>query len=251
MKKLLLATCLLAANLLPSSTFGQDKKVDDIFKTYRFAMFVSPTFNSLRPTSSTIDNYAITKGSGNVGFSFGLEVDYNINDRYTILSGIGMDWRGGTINTVHVPSSPLLTDYASSASVDYRLQYLTLPIALKMVAVEVDKKTKVFAQTGFDLGILLSQRGNYTITTSGSTTPVTGEKTKLSGFATSVPLNIGWGIGPGVEYDLNGKNSVFASILYRNGFIDHTSPKNNKKDFKFSDGNIRSNSFAIRIGYFF
>lgn len=228
---------------------NSQSKAEDIFRTYRFGLFIGPTFNSMRPTASTIDNYSVSKTKGNVGFSFGLTADYNINDRYTIFSGVGMDWRGGSINTVH-DSTTIKVEYVHSASVKYRLQYLTVPIGLKMKAAEFDK-IKVFATTGLDLGILLSQRGDAILKTSPQTAEFKLEKSKLGGTATCVPVNLGWFIGAGAEYELNDKNSFYVSLIYRNGFTDITTPKTNDANKKFSDGNIRSNSFAIRIGYFF
>jgi hypothetical protein len=74
---------------------------------------------------------------------------------------------------------------------------------------------------------------------------------KLKGFANSVPLNLGWSIGVGGEYELNKSNSFYALLLYRNGITDATTPQTNSDGFKFSDGNIRSNTFSLRVGYYF
>ncbi|MFZ4753640.1 MAG: outer membrane beta-barrel protein [Chitinophagaceae bacterium] len=224
-------------------------KAEDIFRTYRFGLFIGPTFNSMRPTAGTIENYSVSKTKGNIGFSFGLTADYNINDRYTLFSGIGMDWRGGSISTVH-GSTSIKVEYVKSAAVKYKLQYLTVPLGLKMKAAEFDK-IKVFATTGVDLGVLLSQGGDATLQPTTQATPLVLEKSKLGGTATVVPVNAGWFIGAGAEYKLNDKNSFYVSLIYRNGFTDVTTPKTNDPYKKFSDGNIRANTFAIRVGYFF
>ena len=247
MKKLF--TLIASALVFIGNQAHSQSKAEDIFRTYRFGLFIGPTFNSMRPTASTIDNYSITKTKGNVGFSFGLTADYNINDRYTIFSGVGMDWRGGSINAVH-DSTSIKVEYVHSAAVKYRLQYLTVPLGLKMKAAEFDK-IKIFATTGLDLGILLSQRGDASLLATPQTPAFKLEKSKLGGTATCVPVNLGWFIGAGAEYELNDKNSFYFSLIYRNGFTDITTPKTNDANKKFSDGNIRSNSFAIRIGYFF
>jgi len=250
MKKLLLSALL--ATTLYTPVVRADDKVDDIFKTYRFGLFVGPTFNSLRPTSGTFENYTISKSSGNVGFTFGIAADYNINDRYTIFSGVGLDWRGGAINARYDTTKTLDVDFTKRSNIVYKQQYLTIPLGLKMKATEIDK-LKIYAQAGFDLGLLLSNRGTTDITKSDNSKRTDTEVINLTkeGVAKAWPINFGWHIGPGVEYDLNGKNSFFLSILYRNGFIDATRPQMNDAGFKFSDGNIRSNSFAIRVGYFF
>lgn len=243
---------LLLATLFVSAALQADDRVDDIFKTYRFGLYAGPTFNSLRPTSSTFENYSITRNGGNVGFGFGLTADYNINDRYTIFSGVSLDWRGGGINAHYDTTNMLDVDYVKHAEIVYRQQYLTVPLGLKMKATEIDK-FKIFAQTGFDVAILLSNRGTTDITKNDNSKRTDTEMINLTkeGVAKSWPINFGWHIGPGVEYDLNGKNSVFLSILYRNGFIDATRPQMNTAGFKFSDGNVRSNTMAIRVGYFF
>jgi opacity protein-like surface antigen len=235
---------------------AQESKSEKIFRTFRFSLFLGPTINSLKPTAESSENYDITKEKGNIGFSFGLGADYNINERYTVYSGLGMDWRGGTLNTVKSASfaSAGINDsakYLKSALVKYRMQYLTIPLGLKMKAAQFDK-IKIYAQTGLDLGLLLSQKGDYTFQFNDTITPsVSKTKQKLGGYATVVPINLGWCIGVGAEYDLNDKNSVYGAILYRNGFVDATTPKTNDAGVRFSDGNIRSNSVMIRIGYFF
>ena len=227
-----------------------ESKTDKIFRTYRFGLFFGPSINTLKPTAASSDNYSISKGPGRIGFTFGINADYNVNERYTLYTGIGLDWRGGNITVTHDDSKSLLPDYLKTAEVKYKkMQYLTFPFGLKLKAFDI-KPFKVFAQTGFDLCFLLSQKGNYTYRLANDTI-VSHSNEKLNGLATVVPVNMGWFLGAGVEYNVSDKNSFYASLLYRNGFIDATTPKNNDNGFKFSDGNIRSNSIILKIGYFF
>ena len=125
----------------------------DVFKTFRFGLYTGPTFNSLRPVANEADGYTISKVKGNVGFSIGLCADYNINERYTLFTGISLDWRGGTL-AVQKKDSAVQSGYIFKNEVKYNLQYLTVPIGLKMKAAEFDK-IKIFAQTGLDLSFLL------------------------------------------------------------------------------------------------
>jgi hypothetical protein len=61
--------------------------------------------------------------------------------------------------------------------------------------------------------------------------------------------------GDGDEFVVNNirnkSNSFYALLLYRNGITDATTPQTNSDGFKFSDGNIRSNTFSLRVGYYF
>lgn len=223
-------------------------KSDNVFKTFRFGLYTGPTFNSLKAVASESENYMVTRTGNNVGFSLGICADYNLNDRYAVFSGVSLDWRGGSMSAIH-DTTAIKSNYVRSSFVKYKLQYLTIPIGLKMKAAQVGN-LKIFAQTGIDLAFLLSQKGDYTVTPIAGQS-ITKTKQKLGGIATTVPVNIGWMLGAGAEYEINDKNSVFFTILYRNGFSDVTTPQNNDDGFKFSDGNIRSNTIALRVGYYF
>lgn len=254
MKKQFLLLSLFVASF--SSSVMAQSKTEDVFKTFRFGLFAGPTFNSLRPVAGSSEEYKVEKTGGKVGFSFGLMADYNINERYTVYTGLGLDWRGGGVSALLPATSTPKSGYLRGADVKYKTQYLTVPIGLKMTAATFDK-IKVQALAGFDLGILLSQKGDYTYTLNGwdstknNYVTKSEEKAKLGGLATVVPVNLGWSIGAAGEYDLNGKNSVIVQLIYRNGFVDVTTPKTNIDGSKFSDGNVRSNSFDIRFGYTF
>ena len=95
-------------------------------------------------------------------FSVGLNAELNLNEKYTIYSGIGLDWNGGGMNASHDTSSALDPKYVSSAEVDYKTQFLSVPLGLKMYAAEFGD-IRVFAQTGIDVSLLLSQKGNYVL----------------------------------------------------------------------------------------
>jgi hypothetical protein len=252
MKKTL--TILIIAFTYASSLFAQKTKSDEIFDTYRFSLYAGPSFNSMKPTASVAENYEVKKNGGQIGFSFGINADYHLTERYTLYTGLGMDWRGGKINSNLPTGATIPSKYVKGANVKYNTQYLTIPIGLKMTATTFDK-IKIQVLTGFDLGILLAQKGDATLytknTITGNDTILNFEKQKLGGLATVVPITLGWSLGIGGEYDLNGKNAIMAQLIYRNGFVDITNPKTNEEGKRFSDGNIRSNTLAIRIGYAF
>ena len=101
----------------------------DVFKTFRFGIYTGPTFNSLRPVANEADGYTIDKIKGNVGFSLGICADYNINERYSLFTGLSLDWRGGTL-AVQDKDSSVQSGYIYKNEVKYKLQYLTVPLGL-------------------------------------------------------------------------------------------------------------------------
>lgn len=253
MKKLILLTLVVAG--FATSALAQDSKAETVLKKYRFGLFVGPTFNSLKATADNVKdnngNYDVTSGDGRASFSVGLNMEMNLSEKYTVYSGIGLDWNGGGINTVFdsTGGSTLDSKYAQASLVDYQNQYLAIPLGLKMYAAEFGD-IRIFAQTGIDVSLLLSQKGNYTITPNTGAT-ISEENVKLNDFAQVTPVNVGWHIGAGAEYTLSNGSAAYAALLYRNGFTDYTTPKLNSVGLRFADGNIRSNTIAIRIGYFF
>jgi hypothetical protein len=253
-KQLFLLTMLMGLTAFQSFA---DSKTEDVLKTFRFGLFAGPTFNSLRPVAATSDGYNVEKLGGRVGFSFGIMADYNLTDRYQLFSGLGLDWRGGHINALLPDSTSPKNGFIRGADVKYRTQYLTIPFGIKMTAAKFDN-IKIQALAAFDLGLLLSQKGDYQFTTNTKDSATNKyiksnlmERAKLGGYATVVPVALGWSLGVGGEYDLNGSNAVIVQLVYRNGFVDATTPQTNSDGNRFRDGNIRSNSFDIRFGYTF
>lgn len=63
-------------------------------------------------------------------------------------------------------------------------------------------------------------------------------------------------LGAGAEYDLGHNMKGYAGIFFNNGFLpDATKPNNYKLgtygNLPFTDGNVRLNSFSLRIGIYF
>ena len=252
MKKRL--TILTIAFISVHSLFAQKSTFNNKTNKHRFGLFAGPTFNSMKPTSSVVENYGVRKSGGNVGFSFGINIDFNLNERYTVFTGVGMDWRGGTIKSNLPLGTTVPSKYLRGADVNYITQYVTIPLGLKMTVASFDQ-FKIQLLSSFDLGILLAQKGDVTFykknAITGNDTTEVFNKITLGGSANVVPLTLGSSLGIGFEYEVNDKNAFSAQLIYRNGFVDITNPKTNDEGKRFSDGNIRSNTFAIRIGYTF
>ncbi len=244
MKKTIVTSVVIMATTF--SLMAQSAKSID---NYRFSLNAGLSFNSLKPTAELADDYKITKGGGHTGFSFGIQVDKALNEKYTIFSGLGLDWRGGGITAAIDAGKTPAANYLKSASVAYRQQYISVPLGIKLKAIETGK-IKTFAQASADLAILIAQKGDYIGTLNDSASSAVPIQ-NFNKIARSNYVDLGWNLGIGAEYAVSKENAVYAILGYRNGIIDHTIPKTNIDGTKFSDGNVRSNSFAIRVGYYF
>jgi hypothetical protein len=80
-----------------------------------------------------------------------------------------------------------------------------------------------------------------------------GDREKLKGLGIA-PVLLQMNIGGGIEIPVTDKMSIYTGLFFNNGFVpDVTNPKELDLDYKgrFSDGNVRLNNIALRLGMFF
>jgi hypothetical protein len=236
---------------------AQNETAEKIMKKYRFGLYANFGTSSLNPVSGTAkiaDSNIYTLSGGSKGaFGFGLTAEKPLTESVTVYSGLGLDWYGGKINADATGSYKVTGNYAKTAEAKYTFQSLSVPLGLKLKAAEIQNKILVFAQLGADLGFVIGRKADMVV----SYTPALGPDTTLKqtgtvGIKTVTPVQFGWHFGAGAEYKLNSKNSIYATILYRNNLIDATLPQfRTDLEKKFADGKVRSNNISLRIGYFF
>jgi opacity protein-like surface antigen len=228
----------------------------------RFGVFLAPNFSWMKPTANKSDDkqYLVTGDGSKTGFMWGLMMDYFFSDNYALATGFQINYTGGKITSTINPAMPAPTtpNVVQTASLDYKIQYLEVPFALKLRSDDMNG-VRVFGQIGINIGVPLSKKASYNITYTDTvggaskTLAVNGENEKLRGLGIS-PVLLQMNLGGGLEYSITEKMSIYAGVFYNNGFIpDVTNPKDLDLGFKgnFSDGNIRLNNIAIRIGMFF
>lgn len=230
-------------------------------KKFRFGAYVAPTISSMKPTAAKDkDNQQNTlKGDGGVGFTYGLMAEYWFAENYGLVSGLQMNMAKGGIKTTSV--DPGANDIVRKSDINYKLNFLEIPLALKMRTDPIENFT-FFGQVGFSLGINVGKKVDYDITYAdalGVTKTITGTNERLSsrGIAPTItPAMLSMNLGLGAEYPINNKLAGYFGFFYNNGFLpDATYPTNYSLDNgnmpKFSDGNVRVNNFAFRLGLFF
>jgi hypothetical protein len=240
-----------------SKGFAQEQNSESglasFINKYRIGLYGGIGTSNLNPTSSRTNgdyNYTVTRIGGKASFAGGLSAEKVIDKRYSITTGLGLEWIGGTI----LNDSPLFSkadsnEYARKAEVTYRLQYLNLPIGLKLKASSI-KKFTIYGLVGLDVGVPIGRKADYVISKyDSSTIGNQGEKLR---FATITPISLAYHAGLGSEFKITSDNSAYITLLYMNGFLDHTNPtKWNKPNAQFRDGIIRSNNISFRLGFFF
>jgi opacity protein-like surface antigen len=253
-KKLVLAVALVGS--IASSAQAQNETAERLSRKYRFGLFGNVGSTGLKPASPTAsgsgNTYDVTKTGGRIGYGFGVTVEKPLTESASLYSGVGVDWYGGKISAIRKPDSTNTNNYAKSAIITYKLQNINVPLGLRLKASNITDKMFLYGRVGADLGLVIGRNAAYTIV--GQPALGSEQTTNSSGrlgIKTVSPIQFGWHFGAGVEYKV-AKNAVFAEILYRNSIIDATLPQfRTDAEYKFADGNVRTNNIALRIGYFF
>lgn len=230
MKKLLIIATFILGSI---SIFAQEEPA------FHFGVKASPSLAWLRS-----DTKGYASDGSKFGFSYGLITDFNFASKYAFSTGIDITYRGGKFKTVQELKTKVNEDSVISTSASYVLQYLEIPITLKLKTNEIGSVT-YYVQVGVAPGINIRARKNYASSTQttvlGTKYTTTAEENKLDAQNEINSLNLSMIIGGGVEYTLSGQTVLVGGIQFNNGFLDvfDDTPK------------VNSNYLALTLGILF
>ena len=195
----------------------------------RFTVFVDPKFPWM---SSDLKN--IESDGSKLGVNIGLNVDKFFAPNYALMTGISIDNTGGKLIFTDAKKLKINgpdTTLTPGSSVNYKLQYINIPLGLKLKTNEIGYLT-FFTHLGINGGINIK-----------ATAEVKDFELDNENISSEIKLfNLGYYIGAGVEYSIGGNSAIVLGLTYTNGFIDITTESDNK---------ITLSNLAIRIGILF
>jgi Outer membrane protein beta-barrel domain len=220
MKNSILITIALCAALTMSAQ-------DPIWK---IGIKLNPNVSWMKPDAKYMNNEG-----NNFRFGFGLMVDKQFTDNYAFGTGVNVINTGGKLSYLQktseiIPSINEARDVISKIERNYKLQYVEVPITLKLRTNEIGYIT-YWGQFGLGLGLNIRAKGDDNVDyLKQATGDVLVEdrwedstlesvmredediKDDIKLFRTSLI------IGGGIEYNLSGSTSIIAGITYNNGF---------------------------------
>lgn len=288
-KKITLLTAFLAQVLY---SYGQE---------FKFGVHVDPFFSFLSSDYNKVD------GAGfNFGTSLGVEGEYRFNAEGNYALTFGADFsfnNGGTLlyeyggvllpktefdsrsefrnNKGQVPASASGISMLAFTKINYRVNYVEIPIGLKLrtnelggsymraffhipiikVMIPVTGGAKIFAPDAAAKGFVIDNDS-----TRYGIPQTTGSVTERDAWSDITPIQISLGLGAGVELTPNadGGLRIYAGIYYHSGLIDITGGFNENTRF-FSPTNANSSvnetqdrnprnalhNIALRLGVIF
>ena len=171
---------------------------------------------------------AVTQNSGaRPGFSFGLTFNKYFTSNYAFSTGIGLLNAGGSLisnsaqPTILQLSKP--TTVAPGESVVYKIQYLTVPVGLKLQTNQIGYMT-FFSDIGLDPKVVTSGKVDI------PSLKITNEKAinELNVF------NLSYHISAGIEYSMGGNTSLVSGLSFENNFLDITKDNETQSQDKIS-----------------
>lgn len=231
----------------------------------RFGLFIAPNNAWMKPTAAKSNDglYLVSSEGSKIGYSWGLMIDHFFAENYGIATGVQLTTSGGKILAEYDPTklpTPAPVNVVKSASFDYKLQYFEVPFGLKLMSDNLGGGVRIFGNLGVTAAINISKKASYSVTytdtVAGKSTDVlvTGENEKLRNGVSIIPILFQMNLGGGMEYQLTSKMGLYMGLFFNNGFApDVTSPKDINMGYEgqFTDGNIRLNTLALKVGLFF
>ena len=195
----------------------------------RFSVFVDPKLAWMNS-----DLKSVHKESSKLGVNIGLNVDKFFAKNYAIMSGISIDNTGGKLlfnEKYRIKLNGPDTTLNSGSVVNYKLQYISVPLGLKFKTNEIGYFT-FFSHLGLNAGVNIK-----------ATAEVENFELRNENISDEINLfDLGYFIGAGIEYSIGGNSAIVCAITYTNGFVDITNNSNNK---------VTLRNFALRIGVLF
>lgn len=149
----------------------------------------------------------ISPDGARVHFGGGLVIDYFFGENYAFNTGIELVGKGGIVKLTTTPGGAV-------QSAKFGLQYLQVPLAIKLFTNEVAPDTRVYFLVGGQLGALVGANidGKKTVPVPGST----DDRKASKNFNT---FDAGAQVGAGAELQLGKSTKAFGGLSYQHGLL--------------------------------
>ncbi|MBF9236423.1 PorT family protein [Hymenobacter sp. BT683] len=225
MKKIFLALLVFAASITTAAA------------QVEIGLKVSPSLNNLRAESPS--DKAFKNDGSQFGFGGGLVVDYFFGENYAFSTGLLLAGKGGTISyrDISAPSSSTMT----TATQKFNMQYLQVPLTVKLFTNEIAPDTRLYFQVGGSLNVPIGTRIN---SSKFYTDPATNGETKASDHVLFFDADALAAFG--VEFQLAKSTKVFGGISYNRGLVNIDRYFEKSRDF--NDITIKNSTVALDLG---
>jgi hypothetical protein len=196
---------------------------------YKIGVVVDPQVTWISSESKTI----VVNESTIVGINGGLSIDKYFQKNYALHTGLTIGTQGGKlryIDRINFNIDGKDISLPAGSVVDYRLNYITVPLALKLKTNQIGYFS-YFAQLGFT--------NQFNIKAKASSDDNQLNKDLIKKEIKFYDLS--YHFGAGIEYELSEATAFTFGVFYHNGFLDLT-----KKT-----GSVYSKAIGLSLGIIF
>ncbi|MDU0370866.1 porin family protein [Hymenobacter endophyticus] len=193
---------------------------------------VSPSVTHLRTDSPSA--YGFENQQSKVGIGGGIIVDYFFGQNYAFGTGLELTGKGGTISYF---------DPARNARIEQKigLQYLQVPLTVKLFTNDIATDTKLYFQLGGTLNAAIAGRINGE---KRYVDPTTTQETKAAKHVIIPDAGLRGAFG--VEYQLGQSTKVLLGLSYNRGLFNIDNYFEDERGFK--DVELKNSEFALDLG---
>lgn len=214
---------------------------------FSFGLKASPNISWFNPETKYYENRGVR-----IGYSYGLIIDYEFADNYSLSTGLNLLRAGGKMNypSMHVRNINDNGNGNVSEPTDlqrkFRYNYLEIPLALKLRSMEIGYIT-YFGKFGIGLGFRTSAEADDRITFHDGLIRF-NEKVDIKDETRF--LRAGLIIGAGLEYGFGGRTALLIGLNFHNGFSNLLEGKNENPRIIHSPS-ARNNYLELTLGVMF
>ena len=209
------------------------------FAQVEIGLKVSPSITYLRTDSPS--QYGFQGEKAKFSFGGGVFMDYFFGENYAFNTGLFLTGKGGSYSYLDAlnPASQLLPTRVTQK---LAIQYLELPLTLKLFTNEVAPGTRIYFQVGGSLAVPVQSRinGEKFFTDAYHN----NDQTSAGSHVFALDANLIGGVG--AEYQLGQSTKVLAGLSYHHGLVDLD--RYFEKTRGFSDVSIKNSVFALDLG---
>ncbi|WP_167852245.1 porin family protein [Hymenobacter elongatus] len=228
MKKLILSMLVLGASAGAASA------------QVEIGLKLSPSITYLRTDSPSALDFQSEKSKLSLGG--GLVVDYFFGQNYAFSTGLWLAGKGGTITYLDLDPNSVSTVPSIRREQKIGLQYLEVPVTVKLFTNDVATDVKLYFQLGGTAGGVIATRINDE---KRYKDPSNGNAETESSKHVIIP-DVSALVGAGAEYQLGQSTKIFAGISYHRGLVNID--KYFDKDRGFQDVTLKNNEIALDLG---
>jgi len=175
--------------------------------------------------------------------SFGLVLDYFFGKNYAFNTGLEYSVKGGKISYTSGQTTDTVTNVTKDVKEtdELNIQYIALPLGIKLYTNEVGANTRIYFQLGTSLNFRISSKIDGDNFYGKNNDEIKANK-RYNFFEADAVL------GAGAEWQLGTNTKFFGGLSYHRGLIDIDRYYEKPEALNNKDISIRNNTFALDLG---